>query len=244
MKKIFFILSLILWCSCSNDMQETIESNKELMTRTTSSDGYYFAPFSDIPLADIVVNNKGVSHRDYYTILSYQEAGATFTDVEPQILNAPSWVSIECRHVYYKIYVIFITVEENTSNERTGFIELIQPGSNKTLSVRITQNGINNYITVGVNRPYKNQYEFVATANYPVEEDIKVQVPYTVYNDGGEMSHNAMISIAKGERTGSYVIDYNASPLVYYHGDLKGYRLYEGQISGDNIYTYSFIRYW
>lgn len=36
-------------------------------------------------------------------------------------------------------------------------------------------------------------------------------------------------------------MDYNGSPLVFYHGDIKGYKLYEGTISGDGIYNYSFI---
>ncbi len=35
-------------------------------------------------------------------------------------------------------------------------------------------------------------------------------------------------------------MDYNGSPLVYYHGDIKGYKLYEGTITGDDIYNYSF----
>ena len=39
-------------------------------------------------------------------------------------------------------------------------------------------------------------------------------------------------------------MDYNGSPLVFYHGDIKGYKLYEGTISGDGIYNYSFYRYW
>lgn len=244
MKYVFFIFSIILWSSCNNDILENIDNDKDIVTRTSSLDNYYFGTSSNTPLADIVVNNKGVSHQDYYTILSYQQVGATFTDIEPQILSTPSWISIECRHVYYKIYVIFITVEVNTSNERTGLVQLVQPGSNKTLSIRITQSGTNNNVTIGVNSPCKNQYEFVATTNYPVEDNIRIQVPFIVYNDNGEMSQNAIISIVKGQKTGSYVMDYSGSPLVYYHGDLKGYRLYEGQISGDSTYVYSFTRYW
>ena len=46
----------------------------------------------------------------------------------------------------------------------------------------------------------------------------------------------------KEKRT--YEMDYNGSPLVDYHGDIKGYKLYEGTTTGDDIYTYSFVRYW
>lgn len=64
MKNILFVLSLILWCSCSNDMLETIESNEEIMTRATSSDGYYFDNSSNTQLTDIVA-------QDNYTNNSY-----------------------------------------------------------------------------------------------------------------------------------------------------------------------------
>ncbi|RHL11340.1 MULTISPECIES: hypothetical protein [Bacteroides] len=39
---------------------------------------------------------------------------------------------------------------------------------------------------------------------------------------------------------------FSSSDSIYYFGssDSKGYKLYEGTITGDDIYTYSFVRYW
>lgn len=119
-----------------------------------------------------------------------------------------------------------------------------QPGSNKTLTVGITQNGTDNRIEISVKELYSNHPVFTATTTYPVEKDISCRIPYEAYNDGGKYDGNVSITIPKGETKGTYEMDYNGSPLVYYHGDIKGYKLYEGIITGDDIYNYSFVRYW
>lgn len=140
---------------------------------------------------------------------------------------------------------MFISVDANTSAEkRVGDIVLKQPGSNKTLTVGITQNGIDNHIMISMKELYSNHPIFTATTTYPVKKDISCRIPYEAYNDGGKYESSASITIPKGETKGTYEMDYNGSPLVFYHGDIKGYKLYEGTISGDGIYNYSFYRYW
>jgi hypothetical protein len=121
---------------------------------------------------------------------------------------------------------------------------LKQPGSNKTLTVGITQNGIDNRVMISMRELYLNHPVFTATTTYPVKRGINCRIPYEAYNDGGKYDGNASITIPKGETKGTYEMDYNGSPLVDYHGDIKGYKLYEGTTTGDDIYTYSFVRYW
>ena len=96
---------------------------------------------------------------------------------------------------------------------------------------------------------YLNHPIFTATTTYPVKKDISCRIPYEAYNDGGKYE-GASITIPKGETKGTYEMDYNGffvdkvGMLVDYHGDIKGYKLYEGTTTGDDIYTYSFVRYW
>lgn len=243
MKHILFILSIIFCCGCSNEMKV---DDQAAITRSTAGSTYYFESYSSNPLQPIVaLPSKKDSIRR--TIVSYKEIGSTTTDIDPEVLNKPTWVNnIIFYNAYYKIYEVFISVDENTSPEkRTGMIVLKQPESNKTLSIGITQNGTINYISISVKNTYKNQYQLIANTEYAVEKEVGVKIPLIVYNDGGELSHNATIDIPKGEKTGSYIMDWNASPLVHYHGDIKGYRLYEGNIYNvDDIYTYTLRRYW
>lgn len=103
---------------------------------------------------------------------------------------------------------------------------------------------IYNRIAISVKELYSNHPVFTATTTYPVKKDISCRIPYEAYNDGGKYDGNASITIPKGETKGTYEMDYNGSPLVDYHGDIKGYKLYEGTTTGDDIYTYSFVRYW
>lgn len=248
MKKILFILLAALLYSCSNEMLLDADmTDASATTRAAASDStYYFEGYFSSELQDIVsLPIKTDSIRR--TIVSYKETNLGVTDITPEIFSKPSWVNkVIFYNAYYKIFEVFICVDANTSTEkREGRLVLKQPESNKTISIGITQNGINNYIRIRVNETSKNQYEFIATTDYPVKGDVWITMPVVVYNDGGELTHQIMIDIAKGESTGSSVMDWNASPLVYYHGDIKGYRLYEGRFGGeDDVYTYSFVRYW
>ena len=247
MKKIlFFILSVVLLNSCSNEMLfDTDMVDAPVTTRASTSDKVYYFGASDSDMVkDFVFSPKDDPKPLNRTLRSYVESDGVRTFLQPEIMSKPSWVNYCICSQYNDIYVLMVVVDDNTSSERSGNIVLKQPESNKILSIGISQNGVNNYISIGVNKPYKNRYEFTATTTYPVKEEIWARVPLVVYNDSGEMTHNALIVIAKGQTSGSYLMDWNGSPLVVYNGDLKGYRLYEGTFSGDNIYTYSFVRYW
>jgi hypothetical protein len=246
MKNILFILSLVIWCSCSSEIPfDTNRAEDMTVTRTTNSDSvYYFEGYFSQLQPIVTLPYKKDSIRQ--TIVSYRQVGATAADIVPEVVSKPTWVNrIDFLNPYYKIYEVFISVDANTSVEkRVGSIILKQPESNKTLNIGITQNGINNYIIVSVKELYSNHPLFTATTTYPVEKEINCRIPYEAYNDGGKYDGNASITIPKGETKGTYEMDYNGSPLVYYHGDIKAYKLYEGTITGDDIYTYSFARYW
>lgn len=246
MKNILFVLSLILWCSCNNDMVfDTDIVDASATTRAVVSDStYYLGSSVSTNVEDFVFSPKDDPKPLSRTLLSYVEVNGVKTLLQPEIVSKPTWLIYCVCFQYDDFYVLSVVVEDNTSSSRNGHIVLKQPGSNKTLSIGISQNGINNNVSIGVNMPYKNRYEFTATTNYPVKEEVRCYIPYEVYNNGGKMDSSAVIVIAEGQTTGSYLMDYNGSPLVVYHGDLKGYRLYEGSLTGDDIYTYSFVRYW
>lgn len=247
MKKLLFILLSVLLYSCSNEMFfDTDITEASATTRAAAADSiYYFGSSDSNMIKDFVFCPKDDPKPLSRTLCSYVEFNGVKTLLQPEIVSKPSWVSYIICFQYYDIYVLSVIAEDNTSSPRSGNIVLKQPGSNKTLSIGITQHGINNYIHIRVNKTSKNRYEFIATTDYPVKGDVWIIMPVVVYNDDGELTHQIMIDIAKGERTGSSVMDWNGSPLVYYHGDIKGYRLSEGRFGGDDdVYTYSFIRYW
>lgn len=248
MKNILFVLSLILWCSCNNDMLETIENNTEIMTRTTSSGGYSFEIYGGALAPYYQYDCKGNLEKVMPAITScYKGDDGNTEPIVPEVLTKPIWVDsvVYQNTMYYGMFACYVHLKNNTSSaERRGELILKQPGSDKTLSLSLFQESSSNKVDIKVNIPYANHYVFTATTNYPVKEEVRCYIPYEVYNDGGKMDGSAVIVIAKGQTTGTYVMDYNGSPLVVYHGAIKGYNLYEGQITGDNIYTYSFVRYW
>lgn len=244
-----FVLLATLLYSCSNEMLfDTDMTDTSTTTRAVASDStYYFEGYNSTGEIQDIVSLPIKTDSIRRTIVSYKETNLGVTDITPEVLSKPSWVNkVIFYHAYYKIFEVFICVDANTSLEkREGRLVLKQPESNKIRSIGITQHGVNNYIRIQVNKTYNNHYEFIATTNYPVKGDIWVKIPVVVYNDGSELTEQIIIDIAKGERTGSSEADWNPSPLVQEHGDIKGYRLYEGRIGGyDDVYTYSFIRYW
>lgn len=244
MKHILFILSIIFCCSCSNEM---MVDDQAAITRAINSDKtYYLGPSDSSGIKDYIFPPKGTTQPVVRTFCSYVESNGVKTMLQPEIVSKPSWVNYLVCSQYYDMYLLFLMVEDYSSaSKRSGNIVLKQPESNKTLSIGITQNGNINNISISVRNTYKNQYMFIANTEYAVEKEVGVKIPLVVYNDGGELSHNATIAIPKGEKTGSYIMDWNASPLVYYHGDIKGYTLYEGNIyKADDIYTYTLRRYW
>lgn len=246
MKNILFILSLVIWCGCSNEISfDTNRAEDMTVTRTTNSDSVYYWGSSDSDIVeDFVFSPKGDPKPLNRTLCSYVEVNGTKTLLQPEIVSGPSWLDYLICFQYYDIYVLSVVAQDNTSSPRSGKIVLKQPGSNKTLTVGITQNGTDNRIEISVKELYSNHSVFTATTTYPVKKDISCRIPYEAYNDGGKYDGNASITIPKGETKGTYEMDYNGSPLVDYHGDIKGYKLYEGTTTGDDIYTYSFVRYW
>ena len=245
MKNILFILSLIIWCSCSNEILFDIDKVGDIVTRAANSDSTYCFGASDSDVVeDFVISPKDDSQPLSRTLCSYVEVNGTKTLLQPEIVSDPSWLDYLICFQYYDIYVLSVVAQDNTSSLRSGKIVLKQPGSNKTLTVGITQNGIDNRIMISMKELYSNHPIFTATITYPVKKDISCRIPYEAYNDGGKYESSASITIPKGETKGTYEMDYNGSPLVFYHGDIKGYKLYEGTISGDGIYNYSFYRYW
>lgn len=245
MKNILFILSLIIWCSCSNEILFDIDKVGDIVTRAANSDSTYCFGASDSDVVeDFVISPKDDSQPLSRTLCSYVEVNGTKTLLQPEIVSGPSWLDYLICFQYYDIYVLSVVAQDNTSSLRSGKIVLKQPGSNKTLTVGITQNGIDNRIMISMKELYSNHPIFTATTTYSVKKDISCRIPYEAYNDGGKYESSASITIPKGETKGTYEMDYNGSPLVFYHGDIKGYKLYEGTISGDGIYNYSFYRYW
>lgn len=244
MKKVLFILSLIIGCSCSSEIPFDKDGAENAVTRS-ANDSVYYLGFTDSDIVeDFAFTPKGTTQPVGRTLLSYVEVNGIKTVLQPEIVSKPSWVNYAICSQYNEIYVLLVMTEDNISSLRSGSIVLKQPISNKTLTIGITQNGINNYIRVSVEQTYNNRYLFTATSTYPVKGEVRVRVPFEVYNDGGKLDHGALMVIPKGEQTGTYLMDFNASPLVCYHGDLKGYNLFEGNITGDDVYTYEFYRYW
>ncbi|WP_291528795.1 hypothetical protein [Bacteroides sp. UBA939] len=243
MKKILFILSVILLCSCENSFLSMEEENSlsSVELQNLSLDNYYYSVDTNNVTADYLGTATVPTVRSYFL-----EEDGTSRDVLPVVTSKPTWVSnVEVRKVYYQYYIILVTVDMNTSlSGRMGAIVLTQSESNKTLSLQVTQESATNMVTIGVANIYTNRYEFTATTTYPVKEEVRCYVPYKVYNNGGESNHEAVIVIAKGQTIGTFVMDFNASPLVAYHGNISGYVLYEGRLYGDGFYTYNFVRYW
>lgn len=248
MKHILFILSVFFCCSCSNEIFDS-ELEDIASTRTTLPDDYKFEIYGGALEPYYQYDCKGNLEKVMPAVISfYRESSGNTEPIVPSILNKPLWVdSIVCKTTMYNgMFAINIYMKNNTSSEeRRGEIILKQPNSDKILSLLLLQESSSNQIEIKVNETFKNHYELIATAAHPVKKEVGVKIPLVVYNDGGELSHNAVIVIPEGEKTGSYIMDWNASPLVYYHGDIKGYKLHEGNIyKVDDIYTYTLKRYW
>ena len=136
MKNILFILSLVIWCGCSNEIPfDTNRAEDMTVTRTTNSDSvYYFEGYFSQLQPVVTLPYKKDSIRQ--TIVSYRQVGTTVADIVPEVVSKPTWVNrIDFLNPYYKIYEVFISVDANTSVEkRVGSIILKQPESNKTLN--------------------------------------------------------------------------------------------------------------
>lgn len=246
MRTVLFFFSLLILYSCSNDSFEGAMLDSTL-TRGLSTDSIYCFDYQSAASDyEFDFQTTFMSIAPPY-LLSYVGSGDVIRGLRPEVISKPDWVTnIGVNSVYINVFMAWPTLSENTmAEERVGTIRLRQPESNKILSLQVKQGGTLNRVTIGVIAVSKNRYEFTARTHYPTKAELRIRVPLVVYNDGGELTHDAVIVIAKGKNAGSYLMDWNDSPLVRYHGDLKGYRLYEGSFYGDdNIYTYGFVRYW
>lgn len=248
MKKVLFILSLIIGYSCSSEIPFDKDGVENAVTRRVSSDEYSFEIYGGALASSYQYNCKGGLEGITPAVVSYyKDNNNTIEPIIPQILTKPVWIDSVAytTSMYAGMFVVYVYMQNNTSSvERSGDIVWQQLGSNKTLSIKVVQEAGNNPVRVSVEQTYNNRYLFTATSTYPVKDEVRVRVPFEVYNDGGKLDHGALMVIPKGGQTGTYLMDFNASPLVYYHGDLKGYNLFEGSIIGDDVYTYEFYRYW
>ena len=160
MKNILFILSLIIWCSCSNEILFDIDKVGDIVTRAANSDSTYCFwgfRFGGI-VEDFVIGPKDDSQPLSRTLCSYVEVNGTKTLLQPEIVSDPSWLDYLICFQYYDIYVLSVVAQDNTSSLRSGKIVLKQPGSNKTLTVGITQNGIDNRIMISMKELYSNHF--------------------------------------------------------------------------------------
>lgn len=244
MKNVWLFFALIVLCGCNtdNDFYDNMDQNIVTRSSDASTTDYYF--YSSSPRTE---EYDYVGGSDGYQIYSYIETGEGVTAIEPELISKPDWVTNFFMIPSYYGYALVIIVSKNdTDRERAGTLELIQPHSLKRLSIPVFQRISTNTVTINVTSPYANHFIFTATTTYPVKEAVTIRIPYEVYNDGGELKNqSARIDITKNQTTGTYVMNYDASPLVAYHGNVKGYRLYEGTFSTNDIhYNYSFNRYW
>ena len=249
MKNILFISSLFIWCGCSSEILFDMDRSENIFTtRTTNLDEYSFGIYGGSWAPYYQYDCKGNVGKIGPAIISYSRVNDSNLElIIPEVLTKPVWVdSISYRNTEYNgMFAVRMHMQNNiSSKERSGEIVWQQPGSNKTLSIKIVQEAGINHIMISMKELYSNHPIFTATTTYPVKKDISCRIPYEAYNDGGKYESSASITIPKGETKGTYEMDYNGSPLVFYHGDIKGYKLYEGTISGDGIYNYSFYRYW
>lgn len=248
MKKIsmLFIIGIALY-GCEGNILNVLDNNEEVVnaiTRVTDID-YTFSGANFSGTATFDYNYAGENQtRQNCALYSYTTFGNVNTNITPEVINLPSWCTVSLINESTLYFVYKIGVSQNNSSERSGYITFKQPESNKTVSVKVVQYDHYNRIAISVKELYSNHPVFTATTTYPVKKDISCRIPYEAYNDGGKYDGNASITIPKGETKGTYEMDYNGSPLVDYHGDIKGYKLYEGTTTGDDIYTYSFVRYW
>lgn len=242
---VFFIIGILL-CGCESTVFDELDNQEAINAITRSTDiNYTFKAANFSEATTFTYDNVGVNlSRQSCVLNSFSTSGNENTNITPEIVDAPSWCHISLQNGSTQYFVYDIRVSQNTADERSGYVTFKQPGSNKTISVKVLQHTRDNVVMISMEEIYQNRPLFTATTRYPVQEEVRCYIPFDVYNDGGKMSSSGVIVIAKGEKTGTFVHDFNGSPLVANHGNIKGYTLYEGSIQENDNYTYTFRRYW
>lgn len=239
MRNVLLIFAVFVLYGCTNDPLFDISDTP--MTRSTNDfSNYYF----NSSLKEQIFDYKGEPTPTWILTTSYKvNDNGVIIDLLPQVISKPSWVNtVNIRNVESKLFITLSSVTENISSmERSGTLILSQPESNKTLSFQLIQGTKNNLVTVSITTIAKNRYEYSISTQYPVKDNyVGVEILYEVYNDSDTMSGRVILSIPKGAKSDSTIKDYNGSPIVYYHGDLKGCRLLSpiSISSNDNFYDY------
>lgn len=247
MKKLsaFFMVGMIL-CSCESRVFDEVNC-EAINPHTRATDiSYTFRGANFSGPVTFEFNYAGENlERQNCAIFSYMTSDNVKTKITPEVTYVPSWCNVSLLSEQPEHFVYKIELTPNTGSNRSDYIYFKQPESNQTLSVNVFQYARYNKVDITMKEVYPNRPLFTATTTYPVQEEVRCYVPYEVYNDGGKMDSWAKMVISKGQTTGTFIMDYNGSPLVVHYGDIKGYRLSEGEIQAeDSIYTYSFVRYW
>lgn len=247
MKKLFLLSILFVLFGCSSDNELWNDAGISSTTRSTGDfSTYHFSLMNGEDTYRFDRSGKCLTDLPY--ILSYNTTENGYNNIWLELVSKPEWAdTVFIATVYEKIYIAMPQLQVNNSmEERSGKVLLKQRESNKILSYNVVQESSNNRITIKVDRPTNNHFIFSATTDYPVKSTVRITIYYDIYNDGEEWKgREAPIVLTEGQSTGSYVMNYDAAPIVAYHGDLKGYRLHEGKIySQDEAYTYTFVRYW
>lgn len=247
MKKLsaLFMIGIIL-CSCESRVFDEV-NYEAINPHTRATDiSYTFRGANFSGPVTFEFNYAGENlERQNCAIFSYMTSDNVKTKITPEVTYVPSWCNVSLLSEQPEHFVYKIELTPNTGADRSDYICFKQPESNQTLLVNVFQYERYNRVTITMKEVYPNHLLFTATATYPVKGEVLCHIPYEVYNDGGKMNSSVTIDIAKGQTTGTYIMDYNSSPLVNNYGDIKGYRLYEGEFwKEDNVYTYTFVRYW
>lgn len=242
---ILFLIGIILY-GCESNTFDNLENHEAINAKTRTADiNYNFgsANFSESRIYEFDPAGGNLAYQNW-VLFSYTVSDSVNTNITPEVIDAPSWCNVSLAYESMQYFIYDIKPSPNAGSDRYGSVSFRQPGSNKTLIVHVRQHSQYNRIHITMKEIYPNRPLFTAVTDYPVREEVRCYIPYEVYNDGGRMESQASIAIAKGENTGTFVMDFNGSPLVTYYGNIRRYKLYEGSFGGDTVYTYSFSQYW
>ena len=144
MKNILFILSLVIWCGCSNEILFDADRAEDMVaTRTANLDEYSFEIYGGALSSYYQYDCKGNLEKVMPAIVSFHRGdNNSIEPIIPQVLTKPVWIdSIAHKTTMYNgMFAVYVYMQNNiSSKERSGDIVWQQPESNKTLSIKIVQ---------------------------------------------------------------------------------------------------------
>lgn len=243
MKYIFLFIAVFIVCSCEDSLQ--LDERTQLTRNINNNDIIYsFGIYGGAEADEYQYDYKGnLATSPLPAISSYKKISEQIIPIIPEIISKPEWVNgITYKETAYEgMYSCDISLAVNSSaEEKKGQIILRQPESDKRLSFNVIQRSSYNKVLIQVEEVVKNRFLIKASTTYPVESLVKIDIYITGYNKGGELRQTGQIDILEGEKQGSSIIEFNGTPLVYYHGDLDGYEVEKGSISENDLYQYSY----